>query len=187
MTLDPRSTVGVAFYDVSKQLMTTLSDAWPARFSKELKYAPEDNLVMMQDFLAKYGHLFERASRHDKTIFEDPVLSEYSDLVKESPETLEVFWQYTDNLVRYATVEKMYKGIPSSVMGIISESITSVKSSLDNGTLDPKYMNPLELGQDVMRKLKPEDLLSLTNSLMQNQDEMMGMMSSMMNLMNNLK
>jgi hypothetical protein len=185
--VDPRATVGVAFYDVSKQLMTTLSDAWPSRFSKELPYTSEDNLQMMQDFLRVYGHLFEKASRHDKSIFEDPALNQYSDLVTESPETLEVFWQYTDNLVRYATVEKMYKGIPSSVMGIISESITSVKTSLDNGTLDPKYMNPLELGSDVMKKLRPEDLMALTNSLMQNQDEMMGMMSSMMNLMNNLK
>lgn len=183
--VDPRATVGVAFHDVTKQLMATLAETWPTRFSNDVPCTTE--IELMRDFTTTYGHLFDKATRHDKTIFQDPALQAYADLIDESPETLEVFWQYTDNLIRYATVEKMYKGIPTSVMGIISDSITSVKTSLDNGTLDPKFMNPLELGQDVMKKLKPEDLLALTQSLMQNQDEMMGMMSSMMNLMNNLK
>lgn len=70
---------------------------------------------------------------------------------------------------------------------MITESIGTVKDSLEKGTLDPKFMNPLELGQEVMNKLRPEDLAALTETLMNNQEEMMGMMSSMMNLMNNLK
>jgi len=185
--VDPRTTVGVAFYDVSKQLIGTLSEAWPHRFSNDLIWPRDRYLDMMQAFVKNFSHLFEKASRHDASIFDDDLLSKYKDLATSSPDTLVVFWQYTDNLVRYATVEKMYTGIPSSVMGVITESIGTVKDSLEKGTLDPKYMNPLELGQDVMKKLRPEDLAALTQTLMSNPDEMMGMMSSMMNLMNNLK
>lgn len=185
--VDPRSTVGVAFYDVSKQLVGTLSEAWPDRFSMDLIWPQDQYLDMMKAFVKNFSHLFEKASRHDIAIFDDELLSKYKDLALSSPDTLVIFWQYTDNLVRYATVEKMYTGIPTSIMGVITESIGTVKDSLEKGTLDPKFMNPLELGQEVMNKLRPEDLAALTETLMNNQEEMMGMMSSMMNLMNNLK
>lgn len=182
--MDPRDAVSTGFYEVVVQFAKTLSETWPTRFPKDI-WPVERKLELLDRFANDYSHLFERAQRHDASIFEDPILEEYKDLV--DPSSLTVFWQYSDHLVRFGSVYKMYGAIPTNVMGILGESIQDIKGKLEAGTLDPKYMNPLEIGQDVMKRLKPEDMQAMMSHLMSNQDQMMEMMSTVMGLMDKMK
>jgi hypothetical protein len=189
--MDPREAVSSTFRNVLDQLVGTLADAYPERFgtSKLQLSSQTNNVAMIGSFCDTYSHLFERASRHDISIFDDPTLVQYKDLAKDgaSADTLTVFWQYIDHLVRFGTIYKMYHGVPTGVMNVISESISSVKSKLDSGALDMKFLNPLELGQDVLSKLSPSDIEGLTAAVMSNQDQVMSMMSTMMSMMNQNK
>lgn len=189
--MDPREAVSSTFRNVLDQLVSTLADAWPDRFgaARTSLAAQTNNVALIASFCDTYSHLFERATRHDMTIFEDASLKEYHELAKDvaSADTLTVFWQYVDHLVRFGTIYKMYQGVPTGVMSVISESISSVKSKLDSGALDMKFLNPLELGQDVLSKLSPGDIEGLTAAVMSNQDQVMSMMSTMMSMMNQNK
>jgi hypothetical protein len=121
------------------------------------------------------------AKNHDLKVFDDEKLCMYKDLVDDSSAV--VFWQYADHLVRFGNILELYDTIPGNVMSLIGSSIGTIKGQLEAGTLDPKYMNPMVIGQELMSKINPDDLATMMGHLSNNQDQMLEMMQSAMALM----
>jgi hypothetical protein len=178
--MDPRAMVATGFYDVLSQFVGTLSESYPGRFNKDDLWPKERKVEMFNLFVKDYKHLFAMAKVHDVRIFEDDKLKAYKDLVDDA--SLQIFWQYAD-LVRFGNICELYDTIPGNVMSLIGSSISSIKGQLDAGTLDPKYMNPMLIGQELMSKINPDDLATMMNHLTNNQDQMLEMMQSAMALM----
>lgn len=179
--MDPREMVATGFYDVVSQFVTTLSESYPTRFSKTDLWPKERKIEMYALFVKDYGHLFPLAKAHDVRVFDDEKLSPYKDLLDANSEA--IFWQYSDHLVRFGNIGELYQTIPTNVMSLIGSSIGTIKSQLEAGTLDPKYMNPMQIGQELMAKISPEDLSSMMRHISTNQDQMLEMMQSAMSLM----
>lgn len=183
--MDPRDMIAGAFYDVVAQFLTTLSESYPTRFSNASLWPKDRKKELLERFVTDYGHLFKAAKEHDRSVFADPILSPYKDLLDANSEV--IFWQYSDHLVRFGDISGMYTSIPNNVMSIIGTSIANLKSQLDAGTLDPKYMNPMELGQDIMKQLNPADLAGLMTQMTSNQGQMMEMMNTALSMMDSFK
>lgn len=190
--MDPRKSASKNFVDVALQFVETLAEAWPNEFSEyRLKLRTrsrtlESDCKLVEDFHDKYKHLFDKTTLKDPSLFDDELLQQYKAREKydaSNQDTINVAWQYIEHMVRFATMYKMYDGIPSNVMNVISNSIDDVKSKLDSGTLDPKYLNPLELGQDVMSKINPADIQEMTQTLLGNEKSMQNMLNTLQILM----
>lgn len=190
--MDPRKSSSANFVDVATQFIETLADTWPNDFSdlRTKLRTRARNLESDTDLLLKFDetfkHLFEKSTHKDPSVFEDPFFDSYKAKQKfdeSNQDTINVIWQYIEHLVRFTTMHKMYDGIPQGVMSVISNSILDVKTKLDDGSLDTKYLNPLELGQDVLAKLSPDDIQQMTNNLLGNEKSMLNMLNTMQILM----
>lgn len=179
--MDPREMVATGFYDVVSQFVNTLAASYPTRFSATDLWPKERKVELYIKFVTEYSHLFPLAKTHDLRIFEDEKLREYKDLLDATSEP--IFWQYADHLVRFGNIGELYQTIPTNVMSLIGSSIGTIKSQLEAGTLDPKYMNPMQIGQELMSKINPDDLASMMRHISTNQDQMLEMMQSAMSLM----
>ena len=175
--MNPVNDVATSFVDMATQLMNTLSDAWPSEFQPLTNV--KDKKALLASFVATYGHLFAKASAKDITIFDDPVFNSYKPREKLSQIDVNILWQYIVPMVKFATMHDLYKGIPNNIMDVISGTVQDIKSQIDSGTLDMKTLNPFELGQSVMAKMNPDEVMRMTQSLLGNEQQMEQMMKSM--------
>jgi hypothetical protein len=94
-------------------------------------------------------------------------------------EDRDFFWMHMVHIAKLASMQKIYKHIPSNVMASVTEAAMDLKEKMDSGTLDPTKINPFELGQEVMSKFAPEELEKLMKDLLGNKEAMSAMMSQM--------
>jgi hypothetical protein len=170
------------FSGILKQLLDTVTEAWPELESVRniCNTVPKDQLT--SKFHEHFQHLYRKAMTKDITLFQDPVFEAYGvqqKLTECTPETMKILWDYIEHLVRFATMDNMYRGIPSNIMRIISGAVGTVKERMDNGTMDESMLNPLKLGQDVMSKVSADEVEQMTQQLLSNEQQVSNMLNSM--------
>lgn len=180
--MDPRVMATNNFSGILKQLLDTVTEAWPELQSVRVlcDNIPKDQLI--SKFHSHFQHLYRKGMTKDITLFDDPIFEAYNVQAKLSectPETMKILWDYIEHLVRFSTMHNMYSGIPSNIMRIITGAVGSVKEKMDNGTLDESMLNPLKLGQDVMSQVSAEEVENMTQQLLSNEQQVSNMLNSM--------
>jgi hypothetical protein len=97
--------------------------------------------------------------------------------------TRDTIWTYVGHLCRFVSMWRLYKHVPTQILGAVGEAAATLKHQLDSGSVDPSKVNPFELGQQVMSKFKPEELDSMMKDLMGNPNAINAMMSQMTSLL----
>jgi hypothetical protein len=182
-----------AFHEVTKQLIEASVAAWPEDILLPIALTqwslldPSQSLELFEKHL---GHLSNRlAQRDEKALFEagnDPALSALNikDKFESANESTQAtLWTYIGHMCRFGSMNKLYNFIPSNVMSAVTDAAHDLKSRLDSGELDTTKINPMELGQAVMSKFKPEELEAMMKSLMASPDAMNTIMSQMNSVM----
>lgn len=180
--MDPRILATNNFTGILKQLLDTVTEAWPELNSVRTicNNVPKDQLI--GKFHEHFQHLYRKGMSKDISLFQDPIFEPYNieaKLSECSADTLKILWEYIEHLVRFATMDNMYRGIPSNIMRIISGAVGSVKEKMDNGTMDESMLNPLKLGQDVMSQVSADEVENMTKELLSNEQQISNMLNSM--------
>ena len=190
---ETEASVNKAFYDIAIQLVEASVSAWPnepllAIALVQLK--KQDPSFLVREFDANFGPFISRLSNKDATALEEASknsllegLDLYTKYSSASEATQQTLWSYIGHLCRFASMEKLYKHIPKNVIGAVTEAANNLKAGLDNGTIDPETINPMELGKQVMEKFKPEDIDSMMKQMMSNPEAITAVMSQMTSIM----
>jgi hypothetical protein len=190
---DAQSSVNQAFYDMAIQLVEASVSAWPAEPLLQIalvQLKKQEPAFVLKEFDAHFGKYVSRLSNKDSKALEEAstdALLEGLDLFAKyssaSEATQATLWTYIGHLCRFASMEKLYKHIPKNVIGAVTEAANQLKTGLDNGTLDPATINPMDLGKQVMEKFKPEDIDAMMKQMMNNPEAMSAVMSQMGSIM----
>jgi hypothetical protein len=98
--------------------------------------------------------------------------------------TRDVLWTYIGNLCKIISMKRLYKHIPSGVLGAVTDAAHSLKSRLDSGSIDVSSLNPYEIGKEVMEKFNPNELEHMMKDFMKNEEAMETVMTQMSAMMN---
>lgn len=101
-----------------------------------------------------------------------------------NPQIRAQVWQYASFLARMSNMYAMYSKCPDSLLGHIHTLAEQLGASLQRGEMSLADLNPLTLGQHLMKALTPEDLKSFGTTMMgdSNLDGIIAMLSSMVSM-----
>jgi hypothetical protein len=100
-----------------------------------------------------------------------------------SAEIQEKLWTYVTNIAKFISMSRVYKHIPGDVLGAVTSAAYDLKSKLDSGAIDPKSINPYEIGKEVMEKFDQSKLDAMMKSFMSNPEVMETVMTQMTSMM----
>lgn len=187
--MNSKSAVEKAFKDMLVQFIEAGIGAWPEDpllplALVQVQKSNQDELL--SGFEENFGSYVNQLSKRDVSVLleasKHPLVdalnieSKYTEANKNTQETI---WNYVTHLCRFASMNKIYKHIPKQVIGAVNEAASTLKEQIDNGSLDPKSINPFELGQQVMSKFSPTDIDQMMKQILGNPDAMSTMMTQM--------
>ena len=187
-----QKTTDSAFHNVARQLIEASVAAWPTDALLPLALQTWDQLEptrAVELFQAHFGPLLKRLGDRDETaLFE---ASEHEALkaidIRQKYETANestrnTVWVYMGHMCRFATMKTLYQHVPSEILSAVSDAANDLKTKLDTGAVTAEGINPMELGQQLMSKFKPEDLERMMKSFMANPDAMNNLMATVSGL-----
>lgn len=191
--LNAKASVAAAFSGMLVQFVEAAIVAWPrdallpVALTALQAQRPD---ATVGSFLARFGSVKDQLAKHDVSVLgdvsKDPLLQPLDVMAKyegADDATRDSMWAYVDHLCRFATAYSMYAAIPTGLLGVISETANDLKNKLDSGDVDMGAINPFALGQQVMAKVRPEDLQEMMNTLTKDQDSMMNLITQMQALL----
>lgn len=193
-SLDPLQATAMVFFETVNDFASASHEVWPndaivkkhaKRLSKikSMNQKVQEGIYLASSFHESLSSQFPKILEKNPAAFDHPVFDSISSKEKFSDCSTSVqatVWEYLKNLVQYSNMLNMYKKCPSGVLSSISAAAGGIVSKLQSGEMDMNSLNPLAIGQAMMKDLKPEELESFGNSLMGDMDGMMSMMQSML-------
>lgn len=178
-----------AFKATSLQMLEYAATVWPAdpllRVAHNALESQADTDII-EAFIQRFGSVQDQLSQHSTsaldTVSHDPIVAPLQVLDKwasANDEERESLWTHMDHLCRFATIYGMYTQIPDTVMDIINGTALNLKSQIESGSLDLSNVNPMDLGQQILGKISPEQMQSMMTVMMANQDKMMSLMTGL--------
>jgi len=183
------SSVEDAFHQMTQQFIESSMSAWPEDTLLPLALAAFKMIDAKQSlalFQEHFGAFTDRLSRRDYEALVEASKNEHIAALDiagkysaSNDATKEVVWTYICNLCRFSSMQKLYKHIPPTILGAVTDAAHGLKAQLDAGTVDVNSINPFELGQQVMAKFNPDELEKLMKGIMGNPETMNMVMSQM--------
>lgn len=194
---NPKDSTSTLFFDISLEFATALNEVWPkdeviqsklVELQKHTDNKSEYGSKLAQDFHSKYQDKYSLVLKKDPSFFSDKSSSDMKLLkaqdkyLSSSNEIRETVWEYLKNLVQYGGMVDMYSKCPQGMLDSISGIAGGLITKMQSGEMDLSNINPLQLGQMMMRDMKTEDLEQFGNAIMQsgNIENMMSLMQSTM-------
>lgn len=184
-----KASTDVAFHEITKQLIEASIAAWPEDPLLPLAlqtWATVEPTHGMFLFENHFGSLVNRLVAKDPealfTAAKDPALAAIGIEAKfkgATEATQATLWTYIGHMCRFSSMNKLYDHIPSNVLSAVTDAAKELKDRLDSGDIEASGINPMELGQSVMSKFKPEELDSMMKGIMNNPEIMSSLMSQM--------
>lgn len=184
-----QSSTYIAFHEITKQLIEASISAWPEDPLLPLAlqtWATVDPKESMGLFEKHFGHLHARLVQHEpEALFEAGRIEALQAINIEAKfkganeGTQSTLWSYIGHMCRFSSMNKLYAYIPENVLSAVTDAAKDLKDKLDSGSIDSSAINPMELGQSVMSRFKPEELESMMKGIMGNPDMMTNLMSQM--------
>jgi hypothetical protein len=184
-----QSSTFIAFHEITKQLIEASISAWPEDALLPLALQtwsalePEASMTL---FETHFGSLSGRlALKEPEALFEAgrhaalEAIQIETKFKAASEATQNTLWTYIGHMCRFTSMNKLYAYIPGNVLSAVTDAAKDLKDKLDAGDIDTNTINPMELGQSVMSKFKPEELESMMKGIMSNPDIMNNLMSQM--------
>ena len=191
--MEIEQSVEKGFHHVVSQLIEACISAWPEDALMPLGLVEFKKLEEKQAlhlFQTHFDGYVEGLSKKDEeTLYKacsEPMFAgmDLADKFRDANEnTRKTLWSYISHICRFSSMKTLYKFIPENVLASVSEAAAGLKASLDSGTLDPKNINPMELGQQVMSQFKPEQLEAMMAEITKDPKAMALMMSQMSSAM----
>lgn len=184
-----RGALRKGFHDMVQELIDASVAAWPEDSLLPLartafKSVSHDDAVL--GFQERFGGLVDRLAQKDTSAVreaaKDPLfvgLNIEEKFFGSNEATQNTLWTYVGHLCRFVTMEKMYKHIPKKVLGAVNAAAENLKKALDDGTIDPSAINPMELGQSVMSQFNPDDIAQMMKEMTSNPEAMASMIAQM--------
>ena len=192
MSIDSKAAIHKAFYDMGLQFLEASVAAWPEDPLLPVAivaFRGLDHATSVELFVQHFGPFMDRLSKRDEAaLFEAGANPQLAALDVEgkykaaNASTRETLWTYINHLCRFASMNKLYKHIPTQILGAVNEAAMSLKQQIDNGSVEASAVNPFELGQQVMSKFDPQQLESMMREMMGSPDAINSMLQSMNSL-----
>ena len=186
--------IPVNFLTIAVQFVDASCVAWPADPLLPLASVTLKKLepqIALDLFESNFGTLVNALAKKDEqalfTVGDHEALKALC--VREKYEganeaTREVLWTYIGNLCKIISMKRLYKHIPSGVLGAVTDAAHNLKSRLDSGSIDVGSLNPYEIGKEVMEKFNPNELEHMMKDFMKNEEAMETVMTQMSAMMN---
>lgn len=191
--MEIEQSVEKGFHDMAVQLIQACVSAWPEDPLMPLglvEFKKLDESTSLKLFQEHFEPYIEDLTKKDyETLLKVCALPMFAGmdledkLSKANDSTKDTLWVYIGHLCRFASMKSLYKYIPDEVLSSVSDAARDLKKSLDSGELDPKSINPMELGQRVMSQFKPEQIEAMMNKITKDPKAMALMMSQMSSAM----
>ena len=187
--MDAQSSVERAFFDVTVQFLADSVVAWPDDSLLPIalsEFKKLESSVALKLFQKHFADQITGLAKKDiAALYEaarEPNIAAINIEAKFSAansSTQETMWTYISHMCRFASMQKLYEHIPSSILGAVTTAAQDLKGRIDSGDVDPSSVNPFELGKEVMAKFRPEELESMMKNIMGNPETMNSLMSQM--------
>lgn len=191
--MEIEQSVEKGFHHVVTQLIEACISAWPEDPLMPLgliEFKKIEDKQALHLFQTHFDSYVEGLTKKDEeTLLKaclEPMFAgmDLADKFKDSNEsTKQVLWSYISHICRFSSMKTLYKYIPENVLASVSEAAAGLKASLDSGALDPKNINPMELGQQVMSQFKPEQIEAMMSEITKDPKAMALMMTQMSSAM----
>ena len=193
---NPYDSTAVVFFDVCSDFAKASSDVWST---------DKTILEEYQKLLALASESFEVKREHGAKLaktFHQHFVKHYPDVVKKNPDFFSLppfskvngrkkfdlasagiqntVWEYFKQLVQYAGMIDMYSKCPPGMLASISGIAGGLITKLQGGEMDLNSLNPIQLGQMMIKDMNPDDLEGFGNAILEggNIDSMMSIMQS---------
>lgn len=191
--VDPKTSTIQVFVFASINFAENLSEFYPDEpaFKKYVDESPdvEDSLDLVKgrELALQFNKLFSKHTKlvlsKDESLFEEEELRPFDAKTKydsATDEQKEYFWETFKNLVQYASMVDMYDTIPSGMMNSIGNLAGSLMGKFKAGEMDMNSLNPMEIGEMMMRDISNDEIEQFGRSLMEsgNIENLMAMMQS---------
>ena len=187
--MEIEQSVEKGFHQMVVQLIEACVAAWPEDPLMPLglvEFKKLDEKDALKYFQTTFDSYLEGLTRKDtETLYKacaEPMFAgmDLQDKFSKANEsTQHTLWTYIGHLCRFSSMKTLYKYIPDNVLASVSVAARGLKESLDSGTLDPKNIDPMALGQQVMSQFKAEQIEEMMNQITKDPKAMALMMSQM--------
>jgi hypothetical protein len=170
------------FCGLYEECLTALSDSFPEckltqdalhHYKTDIQNHEEAEVALIKDWHKRMMSLYERADRHDDTVWEVlPLLSDVQIMSKiqdkEFPrDSVQVLWEYVDGMNRHS---RIYNAIPTHMLEKIQSTAMDYMGKVQRGEmkLDIENLNWDEvknMGQSLMDSVDPTDLEEFTGNI----------------------
>ena len=188
--MDPKKSTVYVFHHTSLQFAKRLLELYPEledvkKFIELNDTSDTDNLT--SDNALSFHEKFQKYTKSvldkDPSFFENESLKPFDARAKfdSADETLkEEVWKYFHDLIQYSSMVEMYSRLPNGMIDTISNMAGGLMSKFQKGEMDINSLNPIEIGQMLMKDIKQEELESFGKSLLEggNLENMMAMMQN---------
>lgn len=152
------------------------------------KDASEMGTSMIETFSEQFKDSFDTILNKDESFFEidHPILQGIIGAKQKwmvlKPEQKRNVWVEMAMLVQYANLGRMYRLCPTKMMDMISSMADKVSRQVANGEMNLDTLNPMELGQNLVSSMSPEEIEDIGRTLMQKEtmEDMMKLMQTSM-------
>jgi hypothetical protein len=192
MSIDSKAAIAKAFYDMGLQFLEASVAAWPEDPLLPVAIVAYKGLSQndaLELFVQHFGPLIDRLSKREEAALLEAgahpqvaAINVESKYKNANASTRETVWTYIVHLCRFASMSKLYKHIPTQILGAVNEAAMTLKQQIDAGQMDASAVNPFELGQQVMSKFDPQQLESMMREMMGSPDAVNSMLQSMSSL-----
>jgi hypothetical protein len=134
--------------------------------------------------------LFERMQNKDLSVFQEPLeifkeLDIYTKLSEAPQEVQDTCWTYIAQIVQTANLSRVYGSAPPDMLQKVSAVAESFMKKMEDGTFDPKELDPMALTQMMMEGVDKKEMEQWASTVM-NPQSINSLMSVMQNVMGNL-
>ncbi len=193
---NPHDSTSVVFFDVCADFAKASADVWSTD-TVILEHSKKLQELVNEPFSVKKEH-GQRLAK----LFHQTFVKQYSEVVSKNPvffsspafevihgrkkydlapnEIKNTVWEYFKQLVQYAGMIDMYSKCPPGMLDAISGVAGGLISKLQSGDMDLNSLNPVQLGQMMIKDMNPDDLEGFGNAILEggNIDSMMSIMQS---------
>jgi hypothetical protein len=197
--INPKTTTCMMVYETCKEFCAYASPLWGEVVEKysevlESKNTYDERLDLGNEicvkFYSAFGKEFSKIVAKDDDFFALKISYLHDVNARElytraSSSQKEKIWEFLKTVSQYSGMVDMYNKCPESMLRTLSGVAGGIIGKLQAGEMDISTLNPLALGQMMMKDMKSSDLESFGQAVLSggNMENMMGlMMGSLENL-----
>ena len=192
------------FLAMSLQFLDAAVEVWPqdavlaewkitaeaARASGEDARMRALALRAQAEFHGAFKDSYERLQKKDATLLQEAIpLLAVLDLPAKwhaaDAAVRETVWEYVQQLAQFSSMYTLYSKCPGGLMGKVTSMASALVSKLEAGEMDMASINPMQLSQQMLANMDPQDLENFGRELSSGGD-IMGMMSMMQGMVGSM-